>query len=78
MISFINRLVFDFENNHGCRPNTLYLNCEHLERLQEDFASGTDIQAIAQLLDMEIIISREAVHPHVVRVSTIHEILQAS
>ncbi|GMR09065.1 MAG: hypothetical protein BMS9Abin26_2077 [Gammaproteobacteria bacterium] len=77
MISFINRLVFDFENSHGCRPNTLYLNCEHLDRLQDDFEAGTDIQAIARLLEMEIIISREAVHPHVVRVSTVNDIQQA-
>lgn len=77
MISFINRLVFDFENNHGCRPNTLYLNCGHLERLQENFEEGIDIQTIAKLLQMEIIISREAVHPHVVRVSTVNDFQQA-
>jgi hypothetical protein len=68
MISFVMKLVNDFEEKHGCRPNLLYVNSEHLKRLCEDFDQGTDIQRISEMLEMEIIVSLDAVHPHVLKV----------
>jgi hypothetical protein len=77
MVSYINRLAFDFERNHGCRPNILYLNPEQLTQLRSEFDGCMDIKAIAELLAMEIMVNRDTLHPTVARIPTVGEIRQA-
>ena len=65
MLSYIYRLAMNFENEHDLRPNLLYLNPEHMTRLKETFPDPADFANILRLLEMEIIIDREIVHPQV-------------
>ncbi len=65
MLSFIYRLIRNFEKEHGFTPNLLYLNQFHLEMLRTQLDRKVDGSDLAQLLDMEIIISQDSVHPHV-------------
>lgn len=65
MLSFIYRLVRDFEKEHGIPPNLLYLNPVHMHFLREQMSSDKQLDQIVNLLDMEIIITQEAIHPHV-------------
>lgn len=65
MLSFIYRLVRDFEKEHGLRPNLLYLNPAHLHTLHEQIDSRGPFDDLSRLLGMEIIVTQEAVHPHV-------------
>ena len=65
MLSFIYNLVSNFESSHGLRPNLLYLNPLHLQYLTDGFAEDYDLFRIMDLLQMEIIVEDEAVHPHV-------------
>jgi hypothetical protein len=65
MLSFIYRLIRNFEKEHGFTPNLLYLNQFHLEMLRTQLDRKIDGSDLAHLLDMEIIISQDAVHPHV-------------
>jgi len=65
MLSFIYRLVRDFEKEHGLYPNLLYLNPAHLHSLQEQLDSRGQLDQLVQLLGMEVIVTQEAVHPHV-------------
>ncbi len=65
MLSFVYRLMRDFEKEHGIRPNLLYLNPVHMHVLRDQMSSGKLLDEIGCLLGMEIIITREALHPHV-------------
>ena len=65
MLSFIYNLVQSFETSHGMRPNLLYLNQTHLQHLKQGFSEEYDLFQITNMLQMEIIIDNEAVHPHV-------------
>jgi hypothetical protein len=64
MLSFIYRLVREFEAEHGLRPNVLYLNVDHFHRLRQDFIDPEDIEGIMNRLGMEIVIDKAALHPH--------------
>ena len=65
MLSFIYRLVRDFEKEHGIQPNLLYLNQMHLNFLREQLSPAEQPNAIFRQLGLEIIITQEATHPHV-------------
>lgn len=65
MLSFIYRLVRDFEKEHGIQPNLLYLNQTHMSALQEQMGSTIRLDELVGLLGMEIILTEEARHPHV-------------
>ena len=66
MLSHIFRLIKDFEKEHGIHPNLLHLNKEHIEHLKSSFDNGYSLQQIMELLDMELVIEEEIMHPHVV------------
>lgn len=63
MLSFIMRLVFQFEHEHGCHPNLLYLSHDHLDRLRQEVSARVDLQTLSRQLGMEIVVTRDAVHP---------------
>ena len=73
MLSYIYRLIRDFEQQHGIQPNLLYLNELHAKHLKAGFAEQYSYQAIRDLLQMELIISKETIHPHVAWSSTVHK-----
>lgn len=65
MLSYIFRLVRNFEQEHGIHPNLLYINPEHASHLKLSLDEQFTFQRIAELLHMEMIINQDIVHPHV-------------
>ncbi len=65
MLDYINRLVRGFEQEHGVQPNLLYLNRIHSEHLQSAFADSYSLAQIMDMLQMEMIIDSEIMHPQV-------------
>ena len=65
MLSYIIRLAFDFESQHGFMPNMLYLNKEQFQRWQDEFDNPADFDELSRRLSLEMIISTDALHPHV-------------
>lgn len=65
MLSYILRLAFDFERKHGFWPNMIYLNTDHFRHWQSEFSDPNDFDEIGRRLAMEIVISVDALHPHV-------------
>jgi hypothetical protein len=65
MLSFINRLVRDFELEHGIHPNLLYLNRFHFEHLKMSFDAEYSMSQILDVLGMELIIEDDITQPHV-------------
>ncbi|MHB8744909.1 MAG: hypothetical protein ACYC7I_00060 [Gammaproteobacteria bacterium] len=72
MLSYFYQLAVSFERDHGLRPNRLYLNPTHLAYLKETFPDPSDFANILRLLEMELIIDREIVHPQVAWASAAH------
>lgn len=65
MLSFIVRLVSEFEQEHGYSPNLLYLNEKHLSRLRQGFDPSYDVFDIMAMLGMEMVVASDIAHPHV-------------
>lgn len=65
MLSYIYRLAMNFEYEHDLRPNLLYLNPAHMTQLKETFPDPADFANILRLLEMDLIVDREIVHPQV-------------
>jgi hypothetical protein len=70
MLSFIYRLIRDFEQKHGIHPNLLYLNEYHVKHLIDDVAVDCSLQNITDLLQLDLIVNREVLHPHVIWTQT--------
>jgi len=64
MLSFIYRMMREFELEHGMKPNVLHLSNEHFNRLRADFLDPSNIEAIINRLEMEIVIEKNSAHPH--------------
>lgn len=65
MLDFIYRLVRSFEQEHGIHPNLLYLNHFHSEHLKSAFSEEYSLENIKDVLQMEMVIDSEIIHPHV-------------
>lgn len=65
MISYIVRLIDEFKREHGCQPNLLYLNEFHLSHLKTQFAEDLTLPLLCELFQLELIVDREVIHPHV-------------
>lgn len=65
MISFLYQMANHFEQEHGFRPNILYLNPEHYQQLRLDLIRIRDLEELVQFLGMEVVLDREMGHPHV-------------
>ncbi len=65
MLGFIYRLVQGFELEHNVHPNLLYINRTHSEHLLAAFDGNYTLGQITDMLQMDIIIDPETVHPHV-------------
>ena len=66
MLSHIYRLISSFEHEHGIHPNLLYMNGEHVEYLQACFSEEYSLEHIMKMLEMELIIEEDIMHPHAV------------
>ena len=66
MLGFIYRLVRAFERENGLYPNLLYLNEQHARSLREGFSEEFTLQMIMEFLQMDLIVNRDVVHPHVI------------
>ena len=65
MLGFIYSLVREFEVEHGIRPNLLYLNRFHAEHLKAAFDQDYSLPQIMSVLEMELMIENDMMHPHV-------------
>lgn len=65
MLSYVFRLASDFHRNHGYWPNRLYLNSEHFQHWQDEVGDSDAFAELARRLGMDIVISGDALHPHV-------------
>lgn len=65
MLSFIFQISNRFEREHGRRPNMLYLGPCHYRRLRQELVDIPCLDEVARLLGMEIVLTSEAIHPHV-------------
>ena len=65
MLSHIFRLIKNFEQEHGIHPNLLHLNRNHVDHLKAAFEDTYSLEKIMNVLDMELIIEQDIMHPHV-------------
>lgn len=65
MLGYIYRLIRSFEQEHGVIPNLLYLNRVHAEHLQTAFDEKLSLGQIMSMLQMEMVIDPEIMHPSV-------------
>ena len=65
MLAFIYRLIWQFELEHGIRPNLLYLNHFHAENLKASFDQSYCLSQVKDILGMELVIENDMMHPHV-------------
>ena len=66
MLSFLYHLSHDFQTSHGYQANLLYINQYHFDVLRSQLAEIDDLDRLTRFLGMDIVISEEATHPHVV------------
>jgi len=65
MLSHLYKLVNNFEKAHGILPTLLYLNYEHINQLKLSFNNEMSMQQIIEMLQLEIIVQKDVIHPHV-------------
>lgn len=69
MLSFIYALARDYESMFGEQANLLYINRAHFEELRGEFLDPDDIETMSTVLGMTIMISADAVDPHLARIT---------
>lgn len=65
MLSFLFRLMNKFEQEHGYRPNVLYMNEYHFHSLYDALAEIKDLDALTKFMGMELVLSTDSCQPHV-------------
>jgi len=65
MLSFLYRLIRAFREEHGYPPNVVVMSAVHYRVLQNSLPELASPVELAHFLQMEILLSEEAVHPHV-------------
>ena len=68
MLSFIVSLVNSYEQNHGVRPNLVYMNETHYGYLREELPGVRDHEDVTAILGVDIALSDETLRPHVATV----------
>jgi hypothetical protein len=64
MLSYLYRLAMQFESEHGCRPNLLYISPRHFECLCTDLAGIPGLGELVRFLGMEVVVTSGIGHPH--------------
>ncbi len=65
MLGFIYKLAHDFEEEHGFRPNVLYLSQSHFAELRGQLTEIRNLGTMSKLLGMEIVLDSELTDPQV-------------
>ena len=65
MLSFLYRLANKYEQEHGYRPNVLYMNEYHFHSLYDALSDIKDLDALTQFMGMELVLSTDSCQPHV-------------
>lgn len=78
MLSHIVNLVSDYEQDHGMKPNLVYMNETHYGYLREEMPGVWDHDDVVSLLGIDIALSDMAIRPHVATVSYCQENILAS
>jgi hypothetical protein len=65
MLSFIYRLVRDYESSHGYRPNLLVINPRHYQNLRQSVPVLSAPVELTRFLGMRVLLDGECTHPHV-------------
>ena len=65
MLSFLYRLVENYQREHGLHPNLLYVNQRHYLKLLECLPEMKNQEEVSRFLIMQVVISPEAAHPYV-------------
>ena len=71
MLSYILGMAFRFEREHGCSPNLLYLNQEHMQRLCAELGVSAELQ-LSNRLGLAVMVFTDIVHPQVVCLHRFH------
>jgi len=67
MLSYLYRLAMQFESEHGCRPNLLYISPQHFRCLCADLAGIPGLGELVRFLGMEVVVTAGIGHPHLSR-----------
>ncbi len=68
MLSHIVNLVQNYRQEHGARPNLLYLNETHYSYLRQEMPGVRDHHDVVSILGIDIALSEMALQPHVATV----------
>jgi hypothetical protein len=68
MLSHIVNLVQSYKQEHGARPNLLYMNETHYCYLRQEMPGVRDHNDVVAILGIEIALSEMALRPHVATV----------
>lgn len=68
MLSLIVTLVNDYHQNHGAKPNLVYMNETHYQYLREEMPGIRGHEDVCAVLGLDIALSDHAVAPHVATV----------
>jgi len=69
MLSYIVSLVSTYEQNHGIRPNLVFMNETHYGFLREELPGVRDHDDVTNIIGVDIALSDEALRPHVATVT---------
>ncbi len=64
MLSFLYRLIRNFQREHRFPPNVVYLNPLHYRALRDNL-STLNHEQIENFLQLHIVLIADALHPHV-------------
>ncbi len=64
MLSFLYRLIRNFQREHQFPPNVVYLSSLHYRALRDNLSKFNHEQ-IEHFLQVHIVLEPEALHPHV-------------
>jgi len=65
MLSHIVSLVSHYEQNHGVRPNLVFMNETHYGLLREELPGVRDHDDVTTIIGVDIALSDDAIRPHV-------------
>jgi hypothetical protein len=65
MLSFLYSEIESFRQEHGYLPNLVYMSANHYQQLVESLPKCRNHDDIVRFIEMEVVISADAMHPHV-------------
>ncbi len=65
MLSFLYDEIRAYREQHGYLPNLVYLSADHYQQLVDSLPKCRNHDEIVRFIEMEVVISADATHPHV-------------